>query len=554
MRPLAWTRGMAVDGGKDPGSAPWPRAYGVLLGGLCLLGIALRLSCMVRPYWIDEAWVLNSVASASLDDMFHYRHWLQTTPPGLLLVLRGLYLALPQHLDDLRWLSVASAVATLLSFAWLARSLLGRGAAALACAVFALSPTLVLYATELKQYSFDALAITASLVCGRLYIEQPSSARLWRWTLCATLGLTLSFSAAFNLPALATVAVLVSDEARWRTRVRRLLPHVLLAAGTLAFVYLRYVHPHAGLESLRKFWATGFHAADSGAVLYYWRHNVGLLFDFLHIDTTRLAVLVPCLLASAGGVLGLLLRAGPTPRARALGVLLAMPVLATLVANALGLYPLGLYRMVAFLAPALVLLLALGLEFLFGLPLRRYVRRTGQACIDGLGAVAALVMTVHLAASLNIGWWAPSRDGGALLWRANTEILPALDYLREVDALGRPLFVHAVLEPVFRYYTRDAPLRAPVSFAGSGYPCCIPGRPWRGYLPVREEVSAEVAALEKRHGRRPFHVLLTARPNWPSDDWVGAYSAEFAKRGCAVAWRYDSYRVVLLRVVCGATP
>ncbi len=158
-----------------------------------------------------------------------------------------------------------------------------------------------------------------------------------------------------------------------------------------------------------------------------------------------------------------------------------------------------------------------------------------------------------MAMALNFFPWGAHRDGGARLWRGNSEIAPALRYLREVDSLARPLFVHAAYQQLFTLYTRSAPLKSPVSFAETGWPCCVPGHPWRGYAPDRDDVARDVARLIERHGQTPFHAILYARPGWPSRDSVTVYEAEFAARHCAIGWRHESYRVVLMRVTCAAT-
>ena len=51
------------------------------LGGLLFVGGITRLSYLGRSLWLDEAWVANSIQSASLYQGFYYDDWLQTTPP-----------------------------------------------------------------------------------------------------------------------------------------------------------------------------------------------------------------------------------------------------------------------------------------------------------------------------------------------------------------------------------------------------------------------------------------------------------------------------------------
>ena len=554
MRRVAWTRNFAMHLNGAPRTARWPVAHGVLLLGVLALGVALRLSCAQRPLWIDEAWVLNSVRSASLAEMFGYRDWVQTTPPGLLVLLRGVAQALPQATDELRWLFILCGIATLLLFVRLASTFSARGFLCLACATFALSPEIVWNATEFKQYGVDALVMIVSLLCGAAYIQRPTRRAYTRWCAINLVCLPLSFSAVFTLPAMLVVGVLLGDAPSWRGRLRAVLPHTLLAVVAVGVLYGVFVRPHAALASLEKFWAQGFYATSGESLRLYVRRHLSGLFGFLDIVIAPVATVAMLAGCCALGMHALWRARGTTPaRALAWMALLALPVAATLAANFIGSYPLGEYRLVAFLAPCLIILLALGLEHAARALLWRCDSRTRQGWVDGLGMAAALAMTVYTAMALNFLPWGAHRDGGARLWRGNSEILPALRYLREVDSLGRPLFVHAAYQQLFTLYTRAAPLQAPVSFAETGWPCCVPGRPWRGYAPTSDEVAWEVARLIEAHGQAPFHALLYARPSWPSRDSVMLYEAAFAAHHCAIDRRYTSYRVVLMRVTCSAS-
>lgn len=548
-----WTRGIAVLHSDPAAPVPWPLAHSLLLVALCMAGIALRMSCAGRPYWIDEAWVLNSVLSPSLGAMFNYREWLQTTPPGLLLLLRAVAMVVPQWLDHLRWLFILCGIATLLLFMRTAKTMLGRSFLCLACAVFALSPALVWNATEVKQYSVDALATTANLYCGLAYIAQPSRTLYTRWCVLNVLFVTVSFSVVLCLPAMVLAGLVMHDAPRWPARLRAVLPHTLLAACAVGFIYLVFVRPHAGLPSLAQFWAQGFHATSGESVLFYWRRNLSLLFYFLDIKIASPGGLLLLLALTGIGAVSVLRAADGVRRGAARLMVLAMPIVATVIANQLGVYPLGEYRMVAFLAPCLIVLMARGLEWGVGMalaPCRGAIGRHAGHAGHALGLASTLAMVVFLANTLSVQWWGPSRGGGERLWRGSVEILPLIDYLHAVDALRRPVFVHAFYQQLFRYYTRETPLQAPVSFAHSGYPCCIPDKPWHGYGADPAEVAQEVAALVELNGKTPFHVVLYARPSWPSRDAVAPYIAAFDAHGCKAAWRLDSMRVALLRIEC----
>jgi len=551
-------RGGALPGasvvGAQEETQPWPVAHGLLLLGVVALGVALRLSCAVRPLWIDEAWVLNSVHSPTLGGMFAYPEWLQTTPPGLLLLLRALAQAWPQAIETLRWPFLLCSVVTLLLFVRLASHFLGRGFLCLACATFALSPNLIWNATELKQYSGDALAMISSLLLGAAYVRHPSRAALARWCVLNLAWVPLSFSAVFSLPAMVVAGALLGDGPTWHARLRAVLPHAVSAALAIGLLYAIVVRPNVGSAGMASFWAEGFHATAGESMLFYLRRSWSVMFGFLDFKLASVPVAAALVGGCAIGMLALWRAPGWSVQQRlAWMTLLAAPVAGTWLANGLGSYPLSEYRMVAFLAPCLILLLTLGLEQLARMICAFGAVPTRQHCVQGLGLATALVMVVNLASMMNFPLWGTARNGGVRLWRSGTEIQPVLAYLRAVDTLRRPVFVHAYYQQLFKLYTRAEPLRAPVTFAQSGWPCCVPGRPWRGYAPDPDEVDQEVARLIERNGAQPFYVLLYARPTWPSRDSVLAYETRFAARHCALPWRMDTTRVALVKVECAVT-
>src|SRR6516162_9211665 len=54
-----------------------------------LLGVLARTSLLSKSLWLDEAWVANSVLEPSWRQMFYYERWAQTTPPLVLVSMRG---------------------------------------------------------------------------------------------------------------------------------------------------------------------------------------------------------------------------------------------------------------------------------------------------------------------------------------------------------------------------------------------------------------------------------------------------------------------------------
>src|SRR5438034_4498499 len=73
---------MSVIGGEGPKVVHSSGRRPILAISLLIIVAAftVRLQGIGRPFWLDEAWVANSVSTPSLLDSFYYDTWLQTTP------------------------------------------------------------------------------------------------------------------------------------------------------------------------------------------------------------------------------------------------------------------------------------------------------------------------------------------------------------------------------------------------------------------------------------------------------------------------------------------
>ena len=83
--------------------------------------------------------------------------YLQIAPPGFLLLARLSYLAFGAGDLALRLVPLLAGLVSLPVFYRLARRVLSPAGTTLASALFALSPYLIYYSTEVKQYGLDLL-------------------------------------------------------------------------------------------------------------------------------------------------------------------------------------------------------------------------------------------------------------------------------------------------------------------------------------------------------------------------------------------------------------
>jgi hypothetical protein len=170
-----------------------------------LVGVAvyLRLHDLgTRDLWTDEAWVALAAMKPTARQALAAG---QSTPPLYLLTVW----AAVQHWGHseavLRGLSLAFGVGTVVLFWFLARYLVEVPAALLGLAAVALSPAMVYYSKELKQYSGDAFFVVLVLwLAERLRTSQGQRGWL-ALILAGVVGLGFSHALIFTLPIVAVV-------------------------------------------------------------------------------------------------------------------------------------------------------------------------------------------------------------------------------------------------------------------------------------------------------------------------------------------------------------
>ena len=149
---------------------------------ILLLGAGLRTAAFAaeRSLWIDEAMVALNIVERTPAQLFEPLDRNQGAPVGFLLATKASVEVFGVTERALRVPAFLASLVGLVAFAVGAYRLLPRFAAHLASALFALSPHVVSYAAECKQYSGDA-AFAAVLLALAVPFPPPQPARsLWR--------------------------------------------------------------------------------------------------------------------------------------------------------------------------------------------------------------------------------------------------------------------------------------------------------------------------------------------------------------------------------------
>jgi len=251
---------------------------------LILVGIALRAVQLLarRPLWLDEASLaLNlmtrsakTVATGGLD--FH-----ETAPPIFILWEHLVCRLFGPNEIALRFLPFAAGVGLLFVIGSLAKKLADPLAAVWAVAAAAISPVLIYYGNEAKQYSVDVFAAAALLVGFISLLEDPRSRS--RWIILGIGGVlaVASSSAAIMVLAGITAGLILSSEIRRSGRRLVVAALAVLWIGAFILVFEVCYREYARDPYNIQYWATSFiDIRRGGALARTWAAISGVVGSF----------------------------------------------------------------------------------------------------------------------------------------------------------------------------------------------------------------------------------------------------------------------------------
>lgn len=418
--------------------------------------LAIGLFGISRGFWLDEAWVANSVHSATLGGMFYYPEWLQTSPPLFLLAARVVTHAAGFTEVTLRALPLALSLVALATILAAARRVLSAGLAILAGALVAFSQIAIEYSHTFKQYSGE-LAVSAILLWLVIrYVQEPSRIHFVHLAVGIGVGLTLAYPAAFLIPGILFAV---------RNRPRRVLVIGVTAVAVLGLLYVALIRPNTSPE-LWTFWnASDETALRPSSVLY--------------------------LLGLAAAAIPLLRRADPR---RAIRIFCVLPCALLAIAGAAGIYPVS-PRTQLFATPLFwVALLLVAEEWLVWFP----------KAIQAVGvALAAMVILSSMTREIR-----ERRDEPA------ENLQPAMAFLRQHVQPDDLVLIHASEREGFRFEEAVHGWQGPSpQFGDTGWPCCPRGKNAQPGNSRLASVIEEVQRLIPAGYRGRVWLFYTNRPS-----------------------------------------
>lgn len=250
---------------SEPSSMPRPRspstqAWTVAAAVVMVVGSLLRIRQLVvsRSLWVDEALLARNIVERDFGGLLEPLDGGQGAPVGYLWLVRSLVVTFDSSEQWMRLPSLLAGI-LLLPATWaLARRVLTAPGALAAVTLVALSPGLIRYSVELKQYALDAL-LAVALVLGALVVDERRSGRAVVGLAAAgVVAVWLSHAAVLVLAGVGAYLLLRAVAARDAARIRTVLLTGVVWATTLAILYLVSLRQLTENDFLTSYWQAGF--------------------------------------------------------------------------------------------------------------------------------------------------------------------------------------------------------------------------------------------------------------------------------------------------------
>jgi uncharacterized membrane protein len=264
-----------------------------------VLGLVLRFrEYLSNPsIWNDEAELGINIIGRSYAGLTHPLASNQGAPLGFLFLEKtGVEIFGPNG-PALRLFPFLASLVLLLVFRSLAMRTLGGWAGCVAIAVVAVSPSLVYYSTDAKQYSGDAMAVVLLAWVTVWVIERGQSTRsLLIWGLTCAVAVWFSFPAVLAAGA-SGVVLLVAARRSTADIVKTAGAGTIWVASFVLeyFVSLRSLH---GNDTLETYWSYALAPQHGSKISWIYDVAVGTIHDPLGLIVVPLAAV----LLAAGAV------------------------------------------------------------------------------------------------------------------------------------------------------------------------------------------------------------------------------------------------------------
>jgi hypothetical protein len=403
----------------------WATWLPLLLVGFGMV-VRIRQYVFNRSLWLDEGMIAGNIINRSYGELLHPLADHQGAPVGWLWLQRTMVLVFGDGERALRLVPLVAGVAVLLVALQVARGLLPGSLVPVAVAFVAVSPYLIRYSNEVKQYETDVLAGLVLLVLSLPLVVGPlDRRRLVIWSAAVALAIWCSHPAVFFAAGFTAVLVAVRLARRdWGSLAALAVACLPWAASLLANEYL-FLRRLGGDDELLRYFARGFPPEPASlAGMSAWLADRWEAFVRVPLGMGEGAVVAVLVLAG----LVALVRSAPAQTA-----LLIAPVSLFIAAAVLRRYPLD-GRLALALVPIALLVVVAAADWGW--------RRGVVATAAGLIVLGGLLIPITAETVAMIRRPPPQEE----------ELRPVLQELRSILRPGDRILVDTGARPVFTYY------------------------------------------------------------------------------------------------------
>jgi hypothetical protein len=328
----------------------------------CLVGLFLRVYFFVinRSLWLDEAVLALNLVHRSFLGLLEPLDFNQGAPVGFLLLQKAVICLLGSSDYILRLVPLLAGLASVPLMYVVSKRYGGQLSVFISLGLFALSPRLVYYSSEVKQYSTDVLITLVLLLIAQKCLEDQARPRaLVVLGIVGSLATWVSHPSVFVSAGILLALGLAFAVRRDSQRLFWLMGVGLawgISLGLIYWISLRYLESN---DSLLNYWSGSFAPLlPWGHLSWYYSALTGMLRDPAALPVNAIVLGLSIL-----GILSLAFRRWQ------LMLVLVAPFGLTLMASAVQRYPFS-GRLLLFLVPLVLLLLAEGVERVWRLLLR----------------------------------------------------------------------------------------------------------------------------------------------------------------------------------------
>ncbi len=320
------------------------------------LGIALRIFQYIPDIslWLDESCLSLNIVNRSYSELLEPLDKQQAAPVGFLFIEKLMVQLLGSNEYALRLFPFICGIISIFLFYSVAKHFINKDGAIIALGLFALSPTLINYSANVKQYSSD-VAVGLLLYVSTVYFlsHRSKSSHTAFFGIVGAAAVWISHPSIFILAGIGvTLAVFYLVKKEWTETGRLLVVCSIWLLSFIVYYSVSLVHSSTVIENMQRDWSLSFMPLPPFSL----RDFKWFFTAFLHIFQKPGGFLFMYGIAAFAFLIG---SVSMFLRSRQGFFVLMSPVLITLLASGFHLYPFW-GRLLLFIVPSVLILVAEG--------------------------------------------------------------------------------------------------------------------------------------------------------------------------------------------------